>query len=152
MQTRLTSYVLLAVLVASVMLVPGRGVAQPGDEPLAHLPVQGRVSPAGGFVGDLTIVAFTVGDAGQLLLKGVLSGTATHRTGTRTQVREQTFTAPATLIDAGRTTDVVLLEIEPITLNSPRVQIRLAQITLDVDELPSEGDGLMPLLNELPPA
>jgi hypothetical protein len=149
MQTRLTSCVLLAVLVTAVMLAPVRGVSQPGDEPLAHLPVQGRVSPAGGFVGDLTIVAFTVGDAGQLLLTAVLNGTATHRTGARTQVTQQTFTAPATLLDAGRTTDVVLLEIEPITLTSPRVQIRLAQVTLDIDDLPSEGGVLVPLLNEL---
>jgi hypothetical protein len=149
MQTRLTSCVLLSVLVTAVMLAPERGAAQPGDEPLAHLPVQGRVSPTGGFVGDLTIVAFTVGDTGQLLLTGVLNGTATHRTGARTQVTQQMFTAPATLIDAGRTTDVVLLELEAITLTSPRVQIRLAQITLDIDDLPSEGDVLVPFLNEL---
>ena len=38
MSRRLTSCVLLAVLMSAVMLVPGRGTAQPGDEPLAHLP------------------------------------------------------------------------------------------------------------------
>jgi hypothetical protein len=149
MQTRRTSYALLVVLVSAVTLAPERGAAPPGDEPLAHLPVQGRVSPAGGFVGDLTIVAFTVGDTGQFLLTGVLNGTATRRTGAQTQVTQQTFTAPATLIDADRTTDVLLLEIAPIVLTSPRIQIRLAQITLDIDDLPSEGDVLVPLLNEL---
>jgi hypothetical protein len=119
-----------------------------GDKPLAHLPVRGRVSPAGGFVGDLTIVTFSVGNAGQLFLTGVLNGTATHRTGAQTQVTRQTFTAPATLIDSGRTTDVLLLEIESMILTPRGVQIRLAQITLDIDDLPSEGDVLVPLLNE----
>jgi len=148
MPTRLTSYVLLAVLVSAVMLVPGLGAAQAGDEPLAHMPVQGHVSPAGGFVGDLTIVALTVGDAGQLLLTGILNGTTTQRTGAQTQVTQQTFTVPATLIDPGRTTDVVLLDIEPIALTSWGVQIRLAQITLDIDDLPSEVDVLVHLVNE----
>jgi hypothetical protein len=96
----------------------------------------------------LTIVALTVGDAGQLLLTGVLNGTATHRTGAETQVAQQAFTAPATLLDAGRTTDVLLLELAPIALTPRGVQIRLAQITLDIDDLPSECDVLMHLLNE----
>ena len=148
MRTRRTLYVLLAVLVSAVMLVPGCGPGQAGAEPLAHMPVQGRVSPAGGFVGDLTIVTFTVGDAGQLLLTGVLNGTTTQRTGAQTRVTQQTFTAPATLIDPGRTTDVVLLTIEPIALISWGVQIRLAQITLDIDDLPSELDVLVHLVNE----
>jgi hypothetical protein len=148
MQTRLTSYALIAVVVSAVALAPLRGAAQPGDERLAYIPVQGRVSPAGGFVGHLTTVAFTVGDAGQLFLTGVLNGTATHRTGAKTQVTHQTFTAPATLIDAGRTTDVVLLEIAPIVLTSGGLQIRLARIILDIDDLPGEGDVLAHLLNE----
>jgi hypothetical protein len=149
MQTRLTLCVLIAVLVSAVTLVPIPGAAQPGGEPPAHLRVQGRVSPAGSFVGDLTIVTLTAGDASQLLLTGVLNGTAIHRTGARTQVAQQAFTAPATLIDSSWTTDVVLLKIAPIALTSLGVQIRLAQISVDIYDLPSEGDVLVPLLNEL---
>jgi hypothetical protein len=148
MPTRLTSYVLLAGLVSTVTLAPWCGAAQAGDEPPTHMPVQGRVLPAGGFVGHLTIVALTVGDAGPLLLTGMLNGTMTHRTGAKTQVTQQTFTAPATLIDPGRTTDVVLLDIEPIALTSRGVQIWLAPITLDIDDLPGDGDVLVHLLNE----
>jgi hypothetical protein len=148
MRTRRTLCVLLAGLVSAVMLVPGRGAAQPGDAPLTYIPVQGRVSPTGNFIGDLMIVTFTVGDAGQLLLTGVLNGTTTHRTGIQTRVTQQTFTAPATLIDPGRTTDVVLLTIAPIALTSWGVQIRLAQITLDIDDLPSELDVLVHLVHE----
>jgi hypothetical protein len=76
----------------------------------------------------------------------VHNGTATHRTGAKTQVTHQTFTAPATLYDSGRTTDVLLLEIAPIVLTSRGVQIQLAQITLDIDDLPSEDDWLATLL------
>ena len=94
MRTRRTLCVLLAGLVSAVMLVPGRGAVQPGDAPLTYIPVQGRVSPTGDFSGDLTIVTFTVGDAGHLLLTGVLNGTTTHRTGIQTRVTQQTFTAP----------------------------------------------------------
>jgi hypothetical protein len=148
MPTRLAPCVLLAVLLSAVTLALGRGAAQPGDEPLTHIPVQGRISPDGGFVGDLTIVALNVDDAGQLFLTGVLNGTVTRRTGARTQVTQQTFTAPATLIDAGWTTDVLFLEIAPITLTSPGMQIRLTQITVDIDDLPSEDGVLVPLLNE----
>jgi hypothetical protein len=130
------------------MLVPGRGAAQPGEAPLTTIPVQGRVSPTGGFIGDLTIVTFTVSDAGHLLLSGVLNGTMTHRSGAKTQVTHRTFTAPATLSDPGRTTDVVLLTIAPIPLTFRGVQIRLAQITLDIDDLPSELDVLVHLVHE----
>jgi hypothetical protein len=148
MPTRLTSHVLLAVLLSTVTLAPWCGAAQAGDEPLAHMPVQGRVSPAGGFAGHLTIVALTVDDAGQLVLTGMLDGTMTQRTSAKPRVTQQTFTASATLIDSGRTTDVVLLDIEPIALTSGRGQLRLVPITLDIDDLPSEVDVLMHLVNE----
>jgi hypothetical protein len=143
-----TWYVLLAVLMSAVTLALWRGTAQPGEEPLAHIRVQGNVSPDGDPVGDPAIVTLTVDDAGQLLLAGVLNGKAIHRTGTRTQVMQQTFTAPATLIDAGWTTDVLFLEIEPITLISPGMPMRLSQIPLDIDDLPCIDDVLVPLLNE----
>lgn len=149
MPSRLSSYVLLAGLLSAVALAPWCGAAPAGDEPLTHMSVQGRVSPAGGFVGHLTIVALTVDDAGQLLLTGVLTGTMSHRPGAKGQIMQQTFTAPATLSDPGRTTDVVLLTIEPIALTSRGVQIQLARITLDIDDLPSEVDVLLHLLNEL---
>ena len=62
---------------------------------------------------------------------------------------QQTITAPATLIDAGWTTDVLFLEMEPITLISSGMQLRLALITVDIDDLPSDDEVLVSLLNEL---
>jgi hypothetical protein len=59
-----------------------------------------------------------VADAGQLLVSGVLDGTATRRGGAKTRVRGQPFTAPAVPVDDVRTTDVVLLKMAPMP--SPR--------------------------------
>jgi hypothetical protein len=146
MTTRRMSAMLIAVVMSMVALAPLRGAALPGHEGLDALPVQGAVVPTGSFVGTLRIVACTLDDAGHLRLTGVLNGTATHRTGARIPVTQQPFTAPATVRDPGRTTDVVRLALAPIALNPAGVQIRLTPIILDIDALPSEGDLLGTLL------
>lgn len=142
MPTRRTSYVLLAVLVSAVTLAPGRGAALPDDEGLEPLPVRGSILPTGAFVGTLRIVACTLDVSGQLRLTGVLNGMAAHRTGAKTQVTEQPFTATATLHDPGRTTDVLRLALAPIALDPVGVRIRLAPITVDIETLPGVGEEL----------
>jgi hypothetical protein len=148
METRRTSYLVIALLISTVALAPLCWAALPGDESLEHIPVQGRVLPRGNFVGNLTITAFSVCDAGQLHLTGVLNGTATHRTGGKTQITQQTFIAPATLLDADRTTDVLHLKLAPIALPPVGWQITLAPITLDIYALPNEGEELVTLLHK----
>jgi len=146
MTTRRISFVLIAVVAGMVALAPLRGAALPDNEGLHPLPVYGSVLPAGDFVGTLRIVACALDEAGHLRLSGVLDGTATHHTGSRIQVTQQPFTAPATLRDPGRTTDVVRLALEPIALAPVGVHIRLAPLTVDIDALPSVGDWLAMLL------
>jgi len=143
MPTRRTSYVLLTVLVSAVTLAPGRGAALPDDEGLDPLPVRGSVLPMGAFVGTLRIVACTRDAAGHLRLAGVLTGTATHRTGARVLVTAQPFTAPVTMRDPGRATDVVRLALAPIPLDPTGVRIRLAPIMVDIETLPGVGDELV---------
>jgi hypothetical protein len=147
-KTRRSWSPLIAVLVSAVALALLSEAALPGDENLEYTPVQGRVSPHGSFVGNLTIVAFNEGEAGELWLTGVLNGTATQSAGAKTQVTQQTFTAPATQLDAHRTTDVLLLKIAPITLSAVGWQITLEPVTLDIDALPDEGNLLAKLLRE----
>jgi hypothetical protein len=137
-----TSPMLIAVAVSLVALAPCRGAALPNDEGLDPLPVAGSVLPAGDFVGTLRIVACTLDAAGHLRLTGVLNGTATHRTGARVPVTEQPFTAPATLRDPGRATDVVRLALAPMPLESVGVWIRLAPILVDIETLPGVGAEL----------
>ncbi len=138
MYTRLTSCALIAVLVSAAALAPVSGAVLQVEEGLENIPVQGPVSPEGSFAGTLTIEAFTFGEAGQLLLTGVLNGTVIQSPGAKTKLKHQTFTAPATLVDSDRTTDIVLLEIAPISLDRLGLQIRLAQITLDIDAISDE--------------
>jgi hypothetical protein len=128
--------------VSAVVLAPVSGAALQVEASLENIPVQGPVSPDGSFAGNLMIEAFTFGKAGQLLLTGVLNGTAIHSTGAKTKVKNQTFTAPATLVDSERTTDILLLDIAPISLDPLGLQIRLAQITLDIGAI-SREDNLL---------
>jgi hypothetical protein len=89
------------------------------------------------------VKAVTVADAGQLRLTGVLRGTATQRTGGKTKVRGQPFTAPAVPVETERTTDVVLLQLLPITLAAGGRQLTLAPVPLDIEAVPDE-DLLFP--------
>jgi hypothetical protein len=138
MQTRRTSHTVATALVCAVVLALLSGAALSAEEGLGNIPVQGPVSHDGSFVGRLTIAAFTFGETRQLLLTGVLNGTVTDTTGAKTKVQNQPFAAPATVTDSGRTTDVLFLDIEPISLDSLGLQIRLAQITLDIEAIPRE--------------
>jgi hypothetical protein len=141
MTTRRLMSVLIAVIVSLGVLTSLRG-APPDEGELDPLPVRGAVLPAGHFVGTLRIVACAVDAAGQLHLTGVLTGTASHRAGARLSVREQPFTAPATLLDPGRTTDVLRLALAPIAMNPAGVRIRLAPITVEIETLPGVGEDL----------
>jgi hypothetical protein len=87
-------------------------------------------------------VGTAIDAAGQLRLTGVLNGTASHRTKGRIPVTEQLFTAPATLRDPDRTTDVVRLAPALITLDPMGVRIRLAPIPVDIETLPGVGAEL----------
>jgi hypothetical protein len=139
MNTRRTSYVMTVAVVSALVLAPWHGAALPRETGLQPIPVQGPLSPDGRFIGTLTVEAVTVADEGRLLLTGVLDGTAIHRTGATTQVRRQTFTAPAVPMDVEPMTDVVLLKMAPIPLASVGRQLTLAPIPLDIDAVPDES-------------
>ena len=147
MNTRYTSSVVIAAVVSALVLAPWRGTALPPESELDPIPVQGRLSPDGSFEGTLIVQAFTAADAGQLLLTGVLRGTATQRAGATTRVRGQPFTAPAVPVEAKRTTDVVLLKIAPIALASVGRPLTLAPVPLDIGAVPDESLLFPMLLN-----
>jgi hypothetical protein len=134
--------VLLAVAVNVVALASLHGMPRLDHDRMDPLPVRGAVLPTGHFVGTLRIVAGTIDAAGELRLTGLLSGTATRRTGATIAVIEQPFTAAASLHDAGYTTDVVNLALAPIALDPAGVRIRLAPITVDIEALPDMSDEL----------
>jgi len=147
MNTRRTSYVLIAAVVSALVLAPWRGAAWPRETELEPIPVQGLLSPDGHFDGTLVVKAVTVADAGHLLLTGVLRGTAIQRTGATSRVRGQPFTASAVPVDAEWTTDVVLLKMAPIALASVGRQLTLAPFPLDIEAVPDESLLFPMLLN-----
>jgi hypothetical protein len=69
----------------------------------------------------------------------VLDGTATQRTGGKTKVRGQPFTATAVPVETERTTDVVLLKMPPIALAAVGRQLTLAPVPLDIEAVPDES-------------
>jgi hypothetical protein len=142
MTTRRIVSVLIVVVVGLVALAPLRGAALPDVDGLEPLPVQGVLVPKGSFAGTLQIVACTLDAAGQIRLTGVLNGMVSQHPGNRIPVTQYPFTVPATLRDPGRTTDVVLLALAPIALNSVGVQIKLSPITVEIETLPQVGDDL----------
>lgn len=103
------------------------------------VPVRGSLSSYRTFVGHLTIAHVTVEDAGRLRLTGVLRGAATDHSGAVTRVRQQPFTAPASVMPSDRTTDVLLLRLAPVALASVSGRLTLAPIPLDVDAIPDGG-------------
>ena len=147
MTARHTSSVVIAAVVSALVLAPWRGAALPPATALDPIPVEGRLSPDGHFKGTLMVKAVTVADAGQLLLTGVLRGTATQRTGGKTKVRGQPFTAPAVPVEAERTTDVVLLQMAPIALAAVGRPLTLAPVPLDLEAIPDESLLFPTLLN-----
>jgi hypothetical protein len=147
MNTRRTSYALIAAVVSALVLAPWGVAVWPQATDLEPIPVEGVLSPDGRFVGTLTLEAVTVTDAGRLLLTGVLHGTATRRTGATTRVPHQPFSAPAVPIDTEQTTDVVLVKMAPIALASVGRQLTLAPIPLDIEAVPDEHLLFPTLLN-----
>jgi len=146
MTTRRISWAVMAVVVSMVALAPLREAALPGDEELDPVPVFGTVRPTGVFIGTLKLVAGTLDENGHLHLTGVLNGTATRRHEARITVSQHLFTALATLLDPGQTTDVLSLAIAPIPFDPRGVEISLAPIMLDIDAVPGAGDWLTTLL------
>jgi hypothetical protein len=134
--------VLIAVVGSLVALAPLHGAAPPDVDGLDPLPVEGAVLPTGAFAGTLRIVACTLDAAGQLRLTGVLHGSVTRRSGARIPVTQQPFSAPATLRDPGQTTDVVLLALAPVALDSMGLRIKLAPIAVEIETLPAVGEEL----------
>ena len=72
----------------------------------------------------------------------MLYGTVTQRSGARIPVTQQPFIAPATLRDPGQTTDVVLLALAPVALDSMGLRIKLAPIAVEIETLPLVGEEL----------
>lgn len=114
--------------------------------------------PGGTLVGDVHIKSFSVDEAGQLMVTGVLNGVATVN-GVATKVKRQEFTAPATLGEgvapaaAGEgisiqqlECQILFLDLGPLFLDVLGLQVDLAPVVLDITAVAGAGNLLGNLL------
>lgn len=138
---------LLAVLLIVMTTFAATTSAQakkPGST-TGSLPVTGTLSDGGTFEGAISNLSASVNDAGDLVVSGVLNGTATTADGTVTQITDQAFTTTATL-DQGGSCDILFLDLGPLHLDLLGLTVDLSQITLDVNAVPGAGNLLGNLL------
>lgn len=120
--------------------------ARPSGGPVA-LPVTGTLPGGGTFTGTITNLAFSLNQAGDLVLGGTLSGTATSATGTVTRITDQAFSVLAGLTGPARgRCDILFLDLGPIFLDVLGLQVDLSRIVLDIDAVPGPGNLLGNLL------
>jgi hypothetical protein len=119
--------------------------AQPGGGLLTNIPVTGDLN-GGTFEGLLSITGFAF-ENGELLVSGILTGTATQG-GIVTEIT-QTFTNIATGLFGGGQRgrcDILFLDLGPIFLDVLGLEVDLSQIVLDIDAVRGPGNLLGNLL------
>ena len=139
----------VALLVAMVSISVFPAVAQ-RNSLLSQVPVTGALADGGTFQGLLNVTQLAVSN-GQLLVSGVLTGTATSATGVVTTIN-QTFQAVAgSLIGggAGGVCDILFLDLGPLHLDVLGLTVDLSRVTLDVNAVPGAGNLLGNLLCSL---
>ena len=138
--------VLATMLVLTSVLLGARNAeAAPKKGGAGSLPVSGALADGGTFTGTVSDLSSSVNGAGDLVVSGVLDGTATDASGTVTQVTDQAFTTTATLQQGG-SCQILFLDLGPIFLDLLGLQVDLSQITLDVTAVPGAGNLLGNLL------
>ena len=141
----------VALLLAALLMVMTTFAAttsaqakKPGST-TGSLPVTGTLEDGGTFEGTISNLTASVNDAGDLVVSGVLNGTATTADGTVTQITDQAFTTTATLTQGG-SCQILFLDLGPIFLDLLGLQVDLSEITLDITAVPGAGNLLGNLL------
>jgi hypothetical protein len=141
---RLHRIIAVVVVVAIVATVALPVVAQPTTGLLTDIPVTGALPGGGTFNGLLDITGFAIQN-GQLVVSGVLTGTATVG-GVVTEIN-QTFTnILASLLGGGGQCTILTLDLGPLNLDLLGLQVDLSAINLDVTAQRGPGNLLGNLL------
>ena len=143
---RALAFLLAAVLMAVTLFASATSAqaAKPGSG-TGTLPVSGTLADGGTFEGTISNLDASANRAGDLVVSGVLNGTATDATGEVTQITDQAFTTTAAL-QPGGACDILFLDLGPIFLDLLGLQVDLSQITLDINAVPGAGNLLGNLL------
>ncbi|AHY45348.1 Hypothetical Protein RradSPS_0065 [Rubrobacter radiotolerans] len=140
---RSLAFLLAAVLAAAVAAFPLAGGARAQEE-TAGLPVSGELSDGGEFEGTISNLGAT-NEAGEVVVTGVLNGTATEASGETTEITDQAFSEPVALQE-GERCDVLFLDLGPLFLDLLGLEVDLAPVVLNVDAVPGAGNLLGNLL------
>lgn len=141
MKLRLASLALLVALFAGMIAAPMAAHAKPAAT--APVPVTGTL-PGGTFTGAVSNLVFSK-QAGDLVLSGVLNGTATIG-GVVTTITNQVFSVVVTPT-VGGATQILFLDLGPIFLDVLGLQVDLSRIVLDITAVPGAGNLLGNLLS-----
>jgi len=149
MKLRLTSLVLLLALLGTFVAMPRSAAAASPKDLGGTVAVSGTAQSGvnlGTFTGTISNLVFSVNQAGQLVVSGVLNGTAMVG-GVAIPVVNQAFTVVADLLDPGGAPCKILeLDIGAIHLNLLGLVIDIAPIHIDVTAQPGPGNLLGNLL------
>jgi hypothetical protein len=132
----------LAVIVSLMVMAVVPTFAQSGL--LSEIPVTGTLADGGTFEGVLSITNFAYQN-GQLLVSGVLEGTATQ--GDVVTEITQTFTnVVASLLGSGRQCRILELDLGPLNLDLLGLVVDLSAVNLDIVAQSGAGNLLGNLL------
>jgi hypothetical protein len=117
-----------------------------------RMPINGVLQGGGTFVGTLTVDDIALDQAGKLIVKGLLSGTATPQGGQPQIINNEPFSTLATLGGgqlgqvAQLACDILFLDLGPINLDLLGLVIDLSEVELDINAVPGAGNLLGNLL------
>lgn len=136
----------LLVVMTTFMAAQSAQAKKPGSS-AGSIPVTGTLSDGGTFTGTISDLKASVDQTtGDLLVSGVLNGTATTADGTVTQITNQAFTTTATVTASQQACDILFLDLGPIHLDLLGLTVDLSQVTLDINAVPGAGNLLGNLL------
>lgn len=139
--TRSLAFLLGMLMVSVVAAFPLAGGAQ---SQAAGVPVSGELSDGGDFEGAVSDLEASTNEAGEVVVSGVLNGTATQAGGETTEVANQTFSEPVSLQE-GERCDILFLDLGPLFLDLLGLEVNLDPVVLDIDAVPGAGNLLCAL-------
>jgi hypothetical protein len=145
--TRLLAALLsIALLSAMTAFAPmGKAEAQESGQTVGALPVSGELEDGGDFEGTVSNLEASAGEGDEVILSGVLDGTATQANGETTQIEGQEFSEPVALQE-GASCDILFLDLGPLFLDLLGLEVNLDPVVLDVNAIPGAGNLLGNLL------
>jgi hypothetical protein len=120
-------------------------VAPVTGAPLVIQNVVGRLDGGGVFQGTLTITSFARDAAGNLLASGTLTGVA-RQGATVTQIAQTFANVPVSLLQQGRTCQILHLDLGPLHLDLLGLNVDLSRVVLDITAVAGPGNLLGNLL------